>query len=140
MRKLFPEIFCLIKIFVVYHISSVIRQKGESQNGCFKKTKHAKFSEKRLFLTPWYPHVCVSGGKKCSFFGKFGLLCFLETPILRFTLFAYYRRFIKTCCLWPDKTFLESAVSHKNYVKRITSEAYLEPYQTSEMELFCKNR
>ena len=32
-------------------ISSVIRQKGESQNGCFKKTKHAKFSEKRTFLT-----------------------------------------------------------------------------------------
>ena len=26
--------------------SSVIRQKGKSQNGCFKKTKHAKFSEK----------------------------------------------------------------------------------------------
>ena len=32
--------------------SSVIRQKGESQNGCFKKTKHAKFPEKRTFLTP----------------------------------------------------------------------------------------
>ena len=32
--------------------SSVIRQKGESQNGCFKKTKHAKFSTKRTFLTP----------------------------------------------------------------------------------------
>ena len=32
--------------------SSVIRQKGESQNECFKKTKHVKFSEKRLFLTP----------------------------------------------------------------------------------------
>ena len=27
-------------------VSSVIRQKGKSQNGCFKKTKHAKFSEK----------------------------------------------------------------------------------------------
>ena len=26
------------------------------------------------------------GVKKCSFFGKFDLLCFLETPILRFTL------------------------------------------------------
>ena len=50
--------------------SSVIRQKGESQNGCFKKTKHAKFSE------------------KCSFFGKFGVLCFLETPVLRFALSA----------------------------------------------------
>ena len=37
--------------------SSVIRQKGESQNGCFKKRKHAKFSEKRRFLTLWYaPH------------------------------------------------------------------------------------
>ena len=23
----------------------------------FKKTKHAKFSEKRTFVTPWYPHV-----------------------------------------------------------------------------------
>ena len=32
--------------------SSVTRQKGESQNGCFKKTKHAKFSEKRTFLIP----------------------------------------------------------------------------------------
>ena len=30
---------------------SVITQKGESENGCFKKTKHAKFSEKRQFLT-----------------------------------------------------------------------------------------
>ena len=34
--------------------SSVIRQKGESQNGCFNKIKHIKFSEKRTFLTPWY--------------------------------------------------------------------------------------
>ena len=32
--------------------SSVIRQKGKSQNGCFKKTKQAKFSKKRTFLTP----------------------------------------------------------------------------------------
>ena len=34
-----------------YGSSSVIRQRGESQNGCFKKTKHTKFSEKRTFLT-----------------------------------------------------------------------------------------
>ena len=34
--------------------SSVIRQKGESQNGCFKKTKYVKFSDKRTFLTPWF--------------------------------------------------------------------------------------
>ena len=30
---------------------SVIRQKGKSQDGCFKNTKHAKFSKKRAFLT-----------------------------------------------------------------------------------------
>ena len=28
----------------------------------------------------------VSGGKICSFFGKSGVLCFLETPVLRFAL------------------------------------------------------
>ena len=70
---------------------SVIRQKGESQNGCFKKKKHVKFSEKQTFLTPWYTHVCVLGGKKCSFFGKFDVLCFLETPVSRFALLPYYR-------------------------------------------------
>ena len=37
-------------------------------------------------------YVCVSGGKKCSFFGKFGMLCFLETPVLRFSLSPYYWR------------------------------------------------
>ena len=40
------------------------------------------------------PHLAsfslrVSWGKKCSFFGKFGVLCFLETPILRSTLLSF---------------------------------------------------
>ena len=39
--------------------------------------------------------VCVSGGKKESFFGKFGVLCFFETPVLRFTLLPSYRRIQK---------------------------------------------
>ena len=65
-------------------ISPVIRQEGEPQNVGNKKTKHVKLSEKRTFLTP-----C----KKCSFLGKFGLLCFLETPVLRFGCLPYYQRF-----------------------------------------------
>ena len=36
--------------------------------------------------------MCISGRKRCSFLGKFGLLCFLETPVLRFALLPYYRR------------------------------------------------
>ena len=30
----------------------VNKAKRESQNGCFKKTKHAKFSKKETFLKP----------------------------------------------------------------------------------------
>ena len=51
---LYPQLFS--DGFRGYKLS-VIRQKSESQNECFKKTKHAKFSEKRTFVTPWYPHV-----------------------------------------------------------------------------------
>ena len=60
-----------------------------------QEKKHTKFSEKRLFLH-FLAHIptriCVSGAKKCSFFRKFGVLCFLVTPVLRFTLFPYYQK------------------------------------------------
>ena len=36
--------------------------------------------------------VCVSERKKCSFFEKFGVFRFPETPVLRFALLSYYRR------------------------------------------------
>ena len=71
-------------------LPSVIKQKSESQNGCFKKMNHAKFSQKQTFNT----YVRVSGGKKCLFFGKFGVFCFLETPVLRFALLPYYQQAI----------------------------------------------
>ena len=68
-----------------------IKAKGRiSKNERFKKKNHAKFSVKRTFLIPWYAHV--SGSKKCSFYGKFGVLCFLETPVFRFAFLPYYRR------------------------------------------------
>ena len=60
------------------------KAKGRISKGD-KKTKHAKFSEKRSILTPRYVHlclyVCLSGGKKCSvFFGNLTYLVFLFTP------------------------------------------------------------
>ena len=61
--------------------SSIIRQKGESQNGGNMKTKHAKFSEKTY-----------QGVRNVRFFGKFSMLCFLVASVLRFTLLPYYRR------------------------------------------------
>ena len=58
-----------------------IRQISKEGN---KKTKHANFSKKRTFLTHWYGHMRLRiAGKKCSFFGKFGVLCFLATSVLR---------------------------------------------------------
>ena len=39
--------------------SSVIRQKGESQNGCFKKKMQDDFSEKQTFLTSKYARVGI---------------------------------------------------------------------------------
>ena len=74
--------------------SSGIRQKAESQNGCFKKKQSTpKFPENKRFLPPdTYMHVCVSGGKKCLFFGNFGVLCFLEAPVLKFALLPFYRQ------------------------------------------------
>ena len=62
---------------------------------------------KRVFQkkqrTPNFP----KNEKKCSFFGKFGVLCFLETPVLRFALLPYY---------WRD---IESKKSHtKKYIRK----------------------
>ena len=56
----FP-LFCFYQISGVFgkstrahhiQVSSVIRQKGESQKQYYNKTKPTKFSEKRTFLTP----------------------------------------------------------------------------------------
>ena len=84
------------------HNSSVIRQKGKSQNGNSKKTKHHIFSEKRTFLTP----------KKCSFFGEFGVLCFLVTPDLRFALLANCRRYITALNSVQIRSFFWSVFSY----------------------------
>ena len=68
------------------------------------QTSNVKTSVSRKQCTPNFPknehffppdtqtYVSVSWGKKRSFFQKFGVLCFLETPVLRFFLLPYHRR------------------------------------------------
>ena len=58
------------------YISSVTRQKDKSQNGCFKKTKHAKFSEKRTVLIPWYADVHAYHEVRNAHFSE-NLACFV---------------------------------------------------------------
>ena len=58
--------------------------------GVSRKQSTPNFLKNEHFLTPdTLTYGCVSGGKKCSFFEKFGVLCFLETPVLRFVLLPY---------------------------------------------------
>ena len=61
-------------------ISSVIRQKGESQNGCFKKTKHAKFFKKTPNIS--YPLIRT---RTCAYQGVRNVHFSENLP--------YYRRF-----------------------------------------------
>ena len=77
----------------LYHyILSVIRQKGEAQNGCFKKTKRVRFSEKRNLSYPlirthtWFAafryHEVFSITRKLlkiCFHGSFHEINFLES-------------------------------------------------------------
>ena len=80
------RVFTLLK-----RISTVIRQEGESQNRCYKKSTPI-FPKNEHFLPP-DRYVCVLGGKKCLFVGKYGALFFLVTPVLRFVLLPYCRGF-----------------------------------------------
>ena len=57
---------------------SVIRHRGESQNGGNKKAKHTNFSEKRTFLTPWYTRV--RGVRYVRFSENFVCFSFLLPP------------------------------------------------------------
>ena len=58
-------------------ISPVIKQKDDSQNGYLKKTKHAKFSEKRIFLTPLISAcTCAYHGVRHVHFSE-NLACFV---------------------------------------------------------------
>ena len=77
--------------------SSVIRQKGESQNGCFQKTKARQIFRKTNIS---YPLIrtrasAYQGVRNIRFSENLACFCFFETPVLRFTLLPYYRQTTK---------------------------------------------
>ena len=77
-------IFKTMQFRLSYQIAGNKAKKWISKR-VFQENKARQFSEKRRFL------VCASGGKKCLFFGKFGVLCFLGKTVLRFVILPYYR-------------------------------------------------
>ena len=52
-----------------------------------------------------HTYVCVSGVRNVRFSKKFGVVSFLETPVLRFALLPYYRQILLLICQqwWSEK-------------------------------------
>ena len=72
---------CKQKLCIKTH-ASVTRQKSEFLDGDYKKTKNAKFSQKPTFPIPCYARTCTyQEVRNNSFFGKFGVLCFLVATV-----------------------------------------------------------
>ena len=86
------------------------------KTGILRKQRVPNFPKNEHF-SPAFSHtyMCVSGVKKCSFFGKFDELCFFETWNIRFEIcpsiwwpvkcFPYFQRmfksiFISKFCRW----------------------------------------
>ena len=116
------------KMVVFTTNNSGITQNGESQNGCYKKSKDDKLSEKQIFLTT----LCVSEGK-CSFFRKLGVLCFLVTPVSRFLLYLITGNLLKASIVLRQKKinkltvyiFAKSVKLHKNRRILLVTSLYL---------------
>ena len=79
----------------------------------FPKNKH-------LLPPNTHTYVHVLEGKKCWFFRKYGVLCFLEIPVLSFALLPYYRRNVNTKysknslqaqCFVPDQISVPSQLT-----------------------------
>ena len=85
-RLSFPVSFrnWLRNIFFTKHVC-VTELRRKKSLPSFPKNEHFLPSDRHTY-------VCVSGVEKRSFFGKFGVLCFLVTSVLRFALLPYYRQ------------------------------------------------
>ena len=63
------------------------------KTGASRKQSTPNLPRNENLLSPdTHTYVCVLGGKKYSFFQKFGVFCFLEALVLRFALLPHYRR------------------------------------------------
>ena len=65
------------------------------ETGVSRKQSTSNFPKIEHFLPPdTHTYMRLSGDRKCSFFGKFDVLSFLETPVLRLALLPYYQRIV----------------------------------------------
>ena len=87
---------CIIYSIFTYFLGVKILWKRNFMQW-YKLHRYKKYTKIRIFTDP-YSHACILGSKKCSFFVKFGAICFLVTPVSRFALLPIYRRFFVNPC------------------------------------------
>ena len=84
--------YCSSLYSIVYFVGNTA--KGRISKRVFQENKARQIFRKTNISYPLIrTRTCAYRGKKCSFFGKFDVPCFLEKPVLRFALLLYYRRF-----------------------------------------------
>ena len=96
------------------------KAKGRISKRVFQENKARQIFQKTNIS---YPLICTRG-KKCSFFGKFGVLCFLETTVLRFSLLSDYRRF------FPRKKNLHGVTEQTRTLKH--AHTYMHTYTNTK--------
>ena len=85
-------------------------------------TKNVASIPVKRVLRKIFHSSCLLGVKKCSFFGKFGMLCFLKTSVLRFALLPCYRCILDASYspgYAPDYIFLKNMQLHWGTLKWI---------------------
>ena len=144
--------FLTLKTLILYEkfqeilmsYSLLIRQKGESQSGVNKKTKYAKFSDKKYFLqTGMHTYVGVSGSKKCSFSSKIWCAWFSCYFCFEIRLFALLRK--RLLIYWPtdmlteavsyDPFFLKEGMQNKD--ENMESRQQIKKCKTGFSRCFC---
>ena len=115
--------------------SSAIRQKGESQNGCYKKTKQAKFSEKQTFFNP------LIRTRTCAYQGVRNVR-FSEK--LAYFIFLWHRFEIRSFALLPTNFLFTNVFSRWLMWEYVGSKRISLPFLTQqellELVSFCKTR
>ena len=81
--------------------------KGRISKRVFQEDKTRQILRKMNISYPLIRiRTCVSEGKKCLFFGKFIVPCFLETPVLIFAFLLYCRRVMKHRTMVAQRQFV----------------------------------
>ena len=112
------------------------KAKGRISKRVFQENKGSQIFRKMNISYPLIrTRTSAYQGVKNSFFRKFGVICFLLTPVLRYALLPYYQRFVRVTFYSLKKMLLHLIGNLRTIMA--ASKAYSEPCQTSKIDRFA---